>query len=164
MIALIGAIIGLFGAAIPEFLKFLNNKEDHRHEQAMMDKQARIEEARHNYRIEEIQIEADAAADIEETRVLHKRGEVKKTGIKWIDAVLAMLNGSVRPVVTYGFSGLYAWVKYAQYQIARQTMAPYGATQSIWNDADMGIFSAVITYWFGQRGMRYVFGKLRPAE
>ncbi|MBN1254015.1 MAG: hypothetical protein JXA50_01910 [Deltaproteobacteria bacterium] len=160
MIALIGAIIGLFGAAIPEILKFLNNKEDHKHEQAMMDKQAEIEKARHGYRIEEIQVEAEARTDIEEMKSLHKRGEVSKTGIKWIDGALGLLNGSVRPVITYAFVTLYFLVKNAQYQIARENMTTWQATKELWNEPDVGVFSCVVTYWFGQRGMRYVLGKL----
>jgi hypothetical protein len=160
MIALIGAIIGLFGAAIPEVLKFLNNREDHKHEQAMMDKQAEIEKARHSYKIEEIRYEAEARADIEEMKSLHKRGEVSKTGVKWIDGVLGLLNGSVRPVITYAFFALYGWVKYAQFQLARLNMTPWQATKELWNEPDIGVFSCVVTYWFGQRGMRYVLGRL----
>ena len=164
MIALIGAAVGLLGAAIPEILKYLNNKEDHKHEQAMMDKQAEIERARHEHKIKEIQIEAEAKADIEEIKVLHKRGEVSKTGVGWIDGALGLLNGSVRPVVTYAFVALYFLVKNAQYQIAKESMSTWQATRELWNEPDVGVFSCVVVYWFGQRGMRYVLGKLSETK
>jgi len=31
----------------------------------------------------------------------------------------------------------------------------------VWHEEDMALFSAILAYWFGQRGMRRAMGRLR---
>jgi hypothetical protein len=110
--------------------------------------------------------ELEATADIEESKVLHKRAEVTLTGWKILDGLLAAYNSSVRPTVTYLFCGFYGFVKYAQYQIA--LIETGGATWEIipmlWNEIDMALFSCIICYWFGSRSFKYTLDRISPVK
>lgn len=79
-----------------------------------------------------------------------------QSGILWVDA----LAGSVRPVITYCFFGVYLLVKLCQFRLLLDPALPWQAsislTQalvSVWTEEDMGIFAAVIAFWFGSRAL-----------
>jgi len=55
----------------------------------------------------------------------------------------------VRPIITYSFFALYAWVKVVMIIDKAQ----------IWTDFDAAIFSTVIAFWFGARSAQKAFKK-----
>lgn len=134
MISLLGALIGFFGAAFPEFMKLWRSKAERAHEVEMLKLQMRAQENTAMQRMQEI----GAYADITERTQLYR---TYHTGIRWVDA----LNGTVRPVVAYGFFGLYAAIKCSLYtdQLYWQ----------VWTEEDQAIFAGIISFYFGQRAM-----------
>jgi hypothetical protein len=156
MLTLIGTIIGLIGSFIPELLKWLNNKEDHRHELAVLQVQAQMAMSEHAYRIEEINAQADVASE----QAMYKAAEIKPTGVRWADALLNIYNGTVRPTITYVFLGLFCLVKVAQYKVlteAGNTM--WNTVWQLWTGDDMAVFSTILAFYFGGRFMKYALGR-----
>lgn len=140
---LIAALLGLGGSAFPEVLKFLQDKRDKTHELEILKLQLQQQAKGYRHRLEEI----GAWADIEEVKTLSTR--VQPIGVAWVDA----LNGTVRPVLAYGFFLLYAGMKLA----ALDNALPW----KIWTEFDEAIFAAVISYYFGQRALGKVMGRVR---
>ena len=70
----------------------------------------------------------------------------------------AALSGSVRPVVTYLFVGLFLLVKITGLMQALSTGISFDAAlQAVWNDDTNLLFTSIISFWFGSRQ----FAKLR---
>ncbi len=158
MFAAIGGIIGLFTSAMPALIKLFQSRQDNKHELEVMKLQMQREEAQHTARLEEI----EAQADITESQALEKRTQVSTTGVKIIDAFLGLVNGLVRPAITYYIAALYGLVKFAEYHVATATMDPAHAVLSIWGEEDMAVLMMVLSYYFGQRAMKYATERWAP--
>ena len=141
---------------LPEVLKFLNNKEDHKHELAVLKVQAELTKSEHEYRLEEINTEAD----IKTEQVVHQAAEQKLTGVRIIDAIISLYNSSVRPTITYAFMVLYAYVKYSMiYNSVSAGNKWQEIGTLIWNSEDFAIFSTIMGFWFGARFLKYSLEK-----
>ena len=156
MLSIIGAIIGLFGSIVPEWLKLQKTKEDHRHELEVLKVQVQMQHEEHQYRLEEVQ----AQADIAEQQAVYQNAQIKYSGVKWIDACIEFLNGIIRPWITIVFVLFYGAAKLAQYHVittAGTTMWP--TIYQLWTSEDMAVFATVISFWFGSRMMKYAMNK-----
>lgn len=149
---MIGLIIGLLSAIIPQGLKFWQDGKDKKHEIELMKLQMQQQSQGHTERLEEINTQADIKSDEAVYAAYKPMSEYPQTGIKWIDGVGALLviginalNSSVRPVIAYYFAGVYGLVKY------RSGMA--------WTPVDTDILFLILGHFFGNRAMKYVFGK-----
>lgn len=122
----------------------------------------KLHELRENQRAEQaFRLEAiELERDMRESADINQRPDgtgAHKTGVIVVDA----LSGSVRPMITYLFFGLYAWVKLAQYRLLTAPVVPWQtplshaeAIVAIWTPDDMAVFSAIIAFWFGSRMFR----------
>lgn len=152
MVTILGSLLGFLGSIFPEVLKVYRDSRDRQHELDIMDRQAEMMRKNHRYRLEEIQIQADAV--ISKSLYAH----AKPTGIRWIDG----LAGTVRPVITYAFFLLYAVMKYCQWAIVYGMLGAshwHEALVSIWHIEDQALFATVISFWFGQRMMEKVHAR-----
>ena len=77
-------------------------------------------------------------------------------GIAWVDG----LSGSVRPILTYCFFVTYILVKTCQFGMLMNPSLPWQpnmtaneALVALWTPDDMGIFSAIVAFWFGSRAL-----------
>jgi len=159
MIALFSALLGFVGSAFPELLKLFRDQKDRQHEITLLKLQMEYDReklavsreqelATRAVRLQEIQLTADSAEQV----ALNAR--VSITHIRWVDA----LAGSVRPVITYLFFGLYTLVKLAQFHVLVTPALPWqnalSAAQAVvvlWTEDDMALFTAIVAFWFGQR-------------
>jgi hypothetical protein len=139
MLTLLASIVGFAGSVVPEIFKFLRDKSDKAHELKILEKQ-----------IENAQL---AAANLQEVsafaldrKILYR---TYRTNIKWVDA----LNGTVRPVLAYGFFILYLLMKCAHCfgAIGSFIVEPF------WTENDYAIFAGITSFYFGQR----TFNKLK---
>jgi hypothetical protein len=164
MIALLSALLGFVSSGFPEFIQLFREQKDRRHEIALLELQMQHastqqenaqDAAKREYRY---QLEAiDIQRDMHETQALNARpdgAQGRKTGIFLVDA----LSGSVRPLITYLFFGVYAAVKMAQYRLLVTPLssinAPLNHDQALlalWTQDDMAVFTAIIAFWFGSR-------------
>lgn len=169
MIALLSALLGFVSSAFPDLLGLFRQSRDNAHELEVLKLQIAYDreklgaqkeaaEAAYAYKLQEITTQADVAE-----RAALNEGPGTKTGllgILWVDA----LSGSVRPILTYCFFAVYVLVKVSQFGMLMNPSLPWQtqltfdqAMVSLWTQDDMGIFSAIIAFWFGSRAL----GKLR---
>jgi hypothetical protein len=167
MIALFSALLGLLGSAVPDFIKLFRDGRDRAHEITLLRLQIEYDReklaaqkesamAEYAYKLQEIGLQSA----VTERQALNDGAGTRQgmLGIRWVDA----LSGSVRPVVTYCFFLLYGVVKIGQFHLMLAASLPWSASQALaalWTEDDMGIFSAVIAFWFGSRAL----GKYRKA-
>lgn len=145
MISLFGALLGFLGSIVPTLLKLYQDKQDKQHELKLLELQMQAQAQLHTEKMEEI----SAQADIEESKALYEFAKPEKSGVLWVDAIIALATSLVRPLITYSFFGLYAWVK---------LMLTKNEAQ-LWTEFDTAIFSTVIAFWFGQRAAMRAFNK-----
>lgn len=137
--SLVGGILGF----VPEFFKILNDRRDKKHELDLLRLQIENAQALSKLRI----TEAEIRADISESQEIYK---TYRTGVHWVDA----LNGTVRPVITYGFFFAYAMFKYLQYTMIGQGAPLYMYADVLWNTEDQAIFAGILSFYFGNRAMQ----------
>lgn len=155
MITLLGALLGLIGSIVPDIIKFFKGAQDNKHELAVIKLQMESAARAGQQRLEEIGIQADMA----ESAALYQHAA--PIGVKWVDA----LSASVRPIITYSFFFAYIAVKVAQYNEmthvqalpwmsdGRQVQEWFRIVLELWNQEDMGLFGAVMAFWFGDRNL-----------
>ncbi|MDX1916823.1 MAG: hypothetical protein SFT68_02450 [Rickettsiaceae bacterium] len=146
MITLFASLTGFISSMIPEFIKFLKDKNDKKHELEILELQIEVSKLSKKSNLEEIRYDIDS----KELTTLYS---TFKSGIYWIDA----LNGTVRPILAYSFFFLYTAVKYAQYKtiISNDEIQPI-YFDMLWTMDDQAIFAGIVSFYFGQR----TFGKL----
>lgn len=148
MLATLGMVFGFVGGFLPELIKFFKLREDRKHELAVLKLQMEAQQQGHLQRLEEINVQADVAQE----QIALQASRVDKSGIRWIDGLLALTSGLVRPTITYCYFWLYAVVKWASYQYTlSRGVGSIEAILGLWNETDMAIFSTVIGFWFSGR-------------
>lgn len=161
MVALLSAMLGFLGSAFPDFIKLFRDGRDRAHELALLRLQMEYDREKLAAQREGAQVEY--AYKLQEIGVAERQalnagaGTAEgASGIAWVDA----LAGSVRPVVTYCFFATYVAVKLCQLQLLLDPALPWQqglsaaqAMVSLWGEEDMGIFAAVIAFWFGSRAL-----------
>tara|TARA_R100001594_G_scaffold31269_2_gene58269 strand:+ start:356 stop:781 length:426 start_codon:yes stop_codon:yes gene_type:complete len=134
-----------FGTSfLPKVMDFFQDKQDKKHELAVMEVQIRQQKELASQKLEAINVEAD----IREIESLHK--SMQPTGVKWIDG----LRGSVRPVITYAFFGLFIFVEVSAYlSLTAAGVSGLDAVNAVWDEETKALFAAVISFWFGGRAI-----------
>lgn len=148
MLSLIGAAFGFISGFLPEVIKYFKAKEDRKHELAVMRLQMEAETQRHGERLEEINVQAD----ITQEQLAIQASRVERSGVRWVDGLLTLVTGLVRPTITYCYFWLYAMVKWAGlYTLMEKGASTAEAFLSVWTETDMAIYSTVIGFWFSGR-------------
>lgn len=142
MLSLLGSVLGFGTSFIPKVFDFFQDKNDKKHELAMMEVQIRQQKELAVQKLDVINVEAD----IREVEAIQK--SIQPSGVKWIDG----LRGSVRPVITYCFFGLFIFVEVSAYLgLTAAGVSSLDAVNLVWSDEVMALFSAIIAFWFGGR-------------
>jgi len=163
MIALLSALLGFISSAVPDVIRLFREDKDRAHEVTLLklqmdydrEKLAAHSEENNAARAERLQA-IELQATMAEQTALNARLKDNFTGIAWVDA----LAGSVRPMVTYAFFGLYVLVKCGHFHLLMDVALPWQqqltaaqAFAQLWTEEDMAIFSAIVAFWFGQRSL-----------
>jgi len=92
-----GGLMGGIFRIIPEVLKWLDRRDERKHERAMQDKVYAFQKLRGHQRIEEMQTQGQMDWDKGSLEALRKAiaGQDKPSGIKWIDG----WNKLIRPAM-----------------------------------------------------------------
>jgi|TARA_Y100001963_G_scaffold23523_1_gene31239 hypothetical protein len=144
MLSLLGSLMGFGTSFLPKVMDFFQDKQDKKHELAVMEVQIRQQKELASQKLEAINVEAD----IREIESLHK--SMQPTGVKWIDG----LRGSVRPVITYAFFGLFIFVEVSAYlSLTAAGVSGLDAVNAVWDEETKALFAAVISFWFGGRAI-----------
>jgi hypothetical protein len=146
VISLLGTLLGFGTSIIPEILGYFKQKQANAQELSMLEAKSKYAQELSRLKIEEL----DAQAEIEETKSLYQHDRSIDAG-----GFVNGLRGSVRPVITYLFFLMFAATKgtliYAM--AVNQNLDWTVAIQMAWDDETAAIFSAVISFWFGNRAM-----------
>jgi hypothetical protein len=144
MLSLMGSLLGFGTSFLPKVMEFFQDKQDKKHELAVMDVQIRQQKELASQKLEAINVDAD----IREIEAIQK--SVQPSGIIWIDG----LRASVRPVITYSFFLLFVFVEVAAYlSLTAQGLSGLDAAGLIWDEETKALFAAVISFWFGGRAI-----------
>ena len=144
MLSLLGSLLGFGSSFLPKVMDFFQDKQDKKHELAIMEVQIRQQKELATQKLEMVNVEAD----IREIEAIQK--SVQNTGVRWIDG----LRGSVRPVITYAFFGLFMFVEVSAYlALTASCISALNAVQLVWDDQTQALFAAVISFWFGGRAI-----------
>ena len=152
MMTLLGSLLGFGTSFLPEILNYFKRGQEQKHELQKMQMQMELMSKRSELKIEEL----DKEAEIKETEGLYKHDDVDAGG--FINA----LRGSVRPIITYAFFGLFVAIKVTALLALLNVGHDLGRALSlIWDDATAGLFAAIMSFWFGNRAVsKYM--KVKP--
>lgn len=142
MLTLLGSLLGFLSSALPEIFDFFRERQDRKHELAILDLQLEQQKQGHQQRLDEIDIQAD---------ITHSQAAYQFSSQPtntWVDA----LRASVRPVITYAFFLLFTYVKVMSLSVLLNNGLPFDvAVVRLWDSETQGLFAAVISFWFGSR-------------
>ena len=144
MLSLVGSLLGFGTSFLPKVMDYFQDLSDKKHELQVMEVQIRQQKELAVQKLEAVNVEAD----IREIESLHK--SMQPTGVRWIDG----LRGSVRPIITYCFFGLFVFVEVAAYlSLTAAGVSGLDAVNAVWDEDTKALFAAVISFWFGGRAI-----------
>ena len=145
MMTIIGSLLGFGTSFLPEVLNYFKRGQEQKYELQRMQMEMELMAKRSELNIAEL----DKEAEIKETEGLYKHDNVDAGG--FINA----LRGSVRPIITYAFFGLFVAIKVtALLSLMKQTGVSLNmALDTIWDDQTAGLFAAIMSFWFGNRAV-----------
>ena len=145
MITLLGSLLGFGTSFLPEVLNYFKRGQEQKHEPQRMKMEIELMAKRSEFKIQEL----DKEAEIKEAEGLYKHDSVDAGG--FINA----LRGSVRPIITYAFFGLFVAIKVTALisLMSLPEMQLNMALSMIWDDQTAGLFSAIMAFWFGNRAV-----------
>ena len=149
MMTLLGSLLGFGSSFLPEVLNFFKAGQEHKQKMETMTLEMELMSKRSELQLNML----DKQADIKETEGLYKHDSIDAGG--FVNA----LRGSVRPVITYAFFGLFVAV---QVVIMVKVMAEGGdwasAVTLMWTPETSGLFAAIMSFWFGNRAVSKYLG------
>ena len=142
---LLGSLLGFLYSSVPELLTLYKDSKDKKHELSVLEKQIEFEKISVNKNNQEII--KNCCFDKFNANV----SSVKSgCGLNFID----ILRGSVRPIITYMFFILFAFIKVLS--VVQAYHVGYTALESInkaWDGDSQALFAAIISFWFGSRAI-----------
>ena len=140
---LLGSLLGFGTSFLPEVLNYFKAGQEHKHNLERMQLEMNLMTKRSELKLQEL----DKQAEIKETEGLYKHDSIDAGG--FVNA----LRGSVRPVITYAFFGLFVAIKIVAVMtmMNEQGADLAGALNVIWDDNTAGLFAALMSFWFGNR-------------
>lgn len=149
MMTLLGSLLGFGSSFLPEVLNFFKAGQEHKQKMESMKLEMDLMSRRSELQLNML----DKQADIKETEGLYKHDSIDAGG--FVNA----LRGSVRPVITYAFFGLFVAV---QVVIMVKVMDEGGdwasAVTLMWTPETSGLFAAIMSFWFGNRAVSKYLG------
>ena len=146
MVTLLGSLLGFGTSFLPSVLDYFKEKQNHQQDIEKMRVQMELAQKKSELKIKEL----DAEADIQETKSIYEHDRSIDAG-----GFINGLRGSVRPVITYAFFGLFAATKgvviYAL--IVNQNVDWTLAVEQAWDSETSALFAAVMSFWFGNRAV-----------
>lgn len=149
MIALLGSLLGFGTSFLPQVLGFFTEKQAHKN------------------KLEEMKLRGELAAQGVnlELQVLDKKAEMQEVQAVYSfanpkEGFSAGLAASVRPVITYLFFGLFMASKaVVMVKVMEQGGDWTDSVELMFDDETKALFSAIISFWFGNRAVSKFMGK-----
>jgi hypothetical protein len=149
---LLGSIFGGVFRLAPEFLKFMDRKNERMHELKMFELQTDLEKVRGAQKLDEIGAQREMAIDTGVLGafqgVINQQTEmVKAAGKGWVTS----LSASVRPVITYALIAVYLGMQLAMGITALNTEGVKAAFDVVMTPDFAALVGGIINYYFMNR-------------
>jgi len=147
---LFGGILGGVLRLAPEVMRWMDRKDERRHELVMFNKQLEADRQRGDQAIRVGELEQDTARITGGLSALMEsvKAQGQMTGVAWIDGI----TQSVRPIITYLVLALYLGAKGStMYVLYTSGVAIPQVLQNAYGADDMAMLSGVINFWFLSR-------------
>ncbi len=149
MMTLLGSLLGFGTSFLPEVLNYFKASQDHKHTMERMSVEMDMMTKRNELKLNII----DKQAEIKETEGLYKHDAIDAGG--FVNA----LRGSVRPVITYAFFGLFVAVQVVvMMKVINEGGNWQDAIPLMWTPETQGLFAAIMSFWFGNRAVSKYYG------
>lgn len=146
--SLLGSLFGGLFRMAPEVLKWLDRKDERKHELAMFSSQLELEKVRGEQKMKEL----DVSYDMEHLKALSAMNVSSDSVAKEAGPFIAGLNASVRPVITYCLFGAYMVTKVVAMSQGYSSGAEWDEIlKETWTAQDWSLFSATLSFWFLNR-------------
>lgn len=150
----LGGLIGGVFRLAPEVLKWMDRKDERKHELAMFASQCDLEKQRGAQKLTEIGAQRDADVDSGMMAAFKTAIDSQTAMATAAGGWAAALSASVRPVLTYYLLALYGTVKFVGIAYALGTGEPVAAVLArSWGVDDMAMLAGVINYWMLDRSL-----------
>ena len=146
MLSVIGSLIGFASSTAPAIADHFKQKSNQKFELEKMKTMAELRKASFDHELRAFEAQA---SDKEHDRLIQHDISINQgTGI------IAGLQKSVRPVITYCFFGLFAVIEVTLLIEALEKGTDFAeAINILWDDDTKAIFAAIISFWFGSRAI-----------
>lgn len=150
----LGGLIGGIFRLAPEVLKWLDRKDERKHELSMFASQCDLEKQRGAQKLSEIGAQREADVDTGVMAAFKSAIDSQAAMAAAAGGWAAALSASVRPVLTYYLLLLYGTVKTVGIAYAIGTGTPIVTVLSTaWGVDDMAMLAGVINYWMLDRSL-----------
>ena len=147
---LLGSIFGGLFRLAPEVLKWLDRKDERKHELSMFTLQTDLEKVRGQFRMEEKYVEHST----EQLKAIQEAFKEQRQTAKEAGWFVSAISALVRPGITWALFGMYAGVKAAGLSIALAAGAPWqDVVLKGWTADDFAMLNMVLTFWFVGRAV-----------
>ena len=148
--SLLGSLFGGLFRLAPEFLKWLDRKNERDHELNMFRLQTDLEKQRGTFTLEEKYVDYSTAALDAIQEAFREQSATASASYKWVAAASAL----VRPGITYVLFGLYVAVKIAALTYAINSGATWrDVLIANWSADDFAMLNMILTFWFVGRAI-----------
>jgi len=159
MITLLTTLISFLAGGLPKLLGFFQDRSDKKHEltMAQMQIERELDLRKAGYeaqaRVEEIKVEGQAIeAEASERAALYAHDiAIGQGASQW----MINLRSGVRPILTYGFFLLFAFVEVGGFIYAWQRDIAFDVLiAKLWDADTQIIFASIISFHFGGRAFK----------
>ena len=152
--ALFGTLLGGLFRLAPEILKWLDKKDERKHELSMMEYQLKADELRGKIAIDTINAQTEALIGVSEMNAIIEatKAQAVQTGIKFVDAI----NALMRPLITFWWVlVLYtASMGVQYYMLLKNEFSAGTAVLMVFGPDEKSIAASIISFWFVDRSLR----------
>jgi 2-hydroxychromene-2-carboxylate isomerase len=159
MLTLFTTLVSFLAGGLPKLLGFFQDRADKSHELTMarLQTERELELRKAGFeaaqRVEEIKVEGQAIeAEASERAALYAHDiAIGQGASQW----MINLRAGVRPILTYGFFGLFTFVEVGGFIYAwHRDIAFDVLIQKLWDDDSQIIFASIISFHFGGRAFK----------
>jgi hypothetical protein len=159
MLTLFTTLVSFLAGGLPKLLGFFQDRADKSHELTMarLQTERELELRKAGFeaaqRVEEIKVEGQAIeAEASERAALYAHDiAIGQGASQW----MINLRAGVRPILTYGFFGLFVFVEVGGFIYAWQRDIAFDVLiQKLWDNDTQIIFASIISFHFGGRAFK----------
>ena len=146
MLSILGSLLGFASSAVPAITDSFARKTDNKHELDKMKLMAELKAAGYDH---DLKVYEQMGADKEHDRLIQHDIAINRSS-----GIIAGLQKSLRPVITYAFFILFATIEITLLLEALEKGTDFSeAINLLWDDDTKAIFAAIISFWFGSRAI-----------